>query len=164
MINVLPRVPFRNFFQPFFEIVARHIAAAQPKRQHQYNASQHDAKGDEHRLLADAEEFHGDHRTKGEFHHLMGNSDKGMAVRVLLELYKRKYGAVISVGLGDSPNDVPMLDAVDIPVLVCLPNGEHHPEVRLNNPRALLCRGVGPEGWNEAVLDILEGRIPLPEE
>lgn len=119
--------------------------------------------GDGAELTQEIEKL-GFHHTKGEFHHLMGNSDKGKAVRILLELYRRQYGAVISVGLGDSPNDAPMLDAVDIPVLVRLPDGEHHPEVRLNNPRAQLCRGVGPEGWNEAVLGILEGRIPLPEE
>ncbi len=118
--------------------------------------------GDETAVVKEIENL-GFRHTKGEFHHLMGNSDKGKAVDILLELYRRKYGALISVGLGDSPNDVPMLEAVDIPVLVRLPDGKHHPEINLNNPHVVLSRGIGPEGWNEAVLDILARHLPSPE-
>src|SRR6185295_628096 len=56
----------------------------------------------------------------GRFHHLTGPADKGKAVRQLLALHE---GPVFSVGLGDSANDLSMLQAVDHPVIVPRPDG-----------------------------------------
>lgn len=94
-------------------------------------------------------------REGGRFLHLMGDNDKGVAMARLADLYRQQYTTIRTVGLGDSPNDLDFLAAVDVPVLVALPNGRHDDEVRAKVPQARLVPGIGPAGWNEAVLDIL---------
>jgi predicted mannosyl-3-phosphoglycerate phosphatase (HAD superfamily) len=89
----------------------------------------------------------------GRFHHLVGGSDKGRAVRALRDLYVRARGPVRTIGLGDSPNDEPMLREVDVPVLVRRPDGGTTDAVQL--PGLVLAPYSGPAGWREAVLGIL---------
>lgn len=73
------------------------------------------------RLLA-AIEARGFRWTRGgRFHHITGANDKGVAVRALLELYRRAFGPVRSFGLGDAPNDEPFLAVVDHPLMVRTP-------------------------------------------
>ena len=93
----------------------------------------------------------------GRFYHLMGDSDKGKACRVLIDCFSRRQdhasGGLVTVGIGDSFNDLPMLAAVDRPILVKKPDGTYDPKVQLPN---LICtKGIGPVGWNQAVLDLL---------
>ena len=52
----------------------------------------------------------------GRFHHVMGATDKGAAVTACLQ--QMGPHPVFSVGLGDSATDIPMLRAVDNPVLI----------------------------------------------
>lgn len=92
----------------------------------------------------------------GRFFHLTGKSDKGRAVQVLIEFFVRDRGPTMTVGLGDSLNDLPMLRAVDVPILVGRPGGGHDPAVRFDG--LILEKGVGPEGWRAAVLEILARR------
>jgi len=88
----------------------------------------------------------------GRFYHLTGDNDKGRAVRRLQALYARAAGGPVrSIGLGDSRNDVPLLKAVDFPVLVQKPSGEYDPAVRLDN--LIFAPGAGPAGWCAAVVD-----------
>ena len=89
----------------------------------------------------------------GRFYHLMGNNDKGKAVLLLEEMYQGDSGHPKTIALGDSLNDLPMLEAVDYPVLVKKPDGSHDPAVKLDN--ILLTRNSGPSGWNEALLELL---------
>lgn len=86
----------------------------------------------------------------GRFFHLTGNNDKGRAVRVLKKLYRLNLGKMITIGLGDSENDWPMLRVVDLPVLVARPDGI---DLKLPETGAKLLRTSrpGPEGWAEAV-------------
>jgi len=90
----------------------------------------------------------------GRFWHLLGHAGKGEAVRLLIQSYQDTCGPVLTVGLGDSPNDFPFLEIVDIPVLLGASDaGPSVPPALAGirkNPKA------GPEGWREAVLDILE--------
>lgn len=95
-------------------------------------------------------------REGGRFYHVMGDNDKGAAVARLIQLYRQQYGEVQSVGLGDSPNDLDFLRQVDSPVVVAGPDGQHSSELRGRLPQARLPEGVGPAGWNEAMLEILE--------
>jgi len=95
----------------------------------------------------------------GRYHHLAGRSTKGDAVRKVCSFLRKRRGPVRSVGLGDSPNDLPMLEAVDLPVVVMRHGGFHHPQLQEGVPHALLAPGVGPVGWNTAVLELLlDGR------
>ncbi|AEH61207.1 mannosyl-3-phosphoglycerate phosphatase [Methanosalsum zhilinae DSM 4017] len=89
----------------------------------------------------------------GRFWHLMGDNDKGKAVKILSQIYEQEYGPLKTIGLGDSLNDLSMLHAVDIPVLVQKPGGIHDPEI--NDPRIKYSEGVGPVGWNLSLKKIL---------
>ena len=88
----------------------------------------------------------------GRFHHLTGPADKGRAVRQLLSLHG---GPVSSVALGDSANDLTMLEAVDRPVLVPRPDGNVAEVLTRAFPSAERAPWPGPRGWNEAVLAVL---------
>ncbi len=98
--------------------------------------------------------------TKGALHHITGASDKGRAVTILRELYERQFGPVVTVAFGDSPNDLPMLEAADIAVLVRQPDGSHHPGVKLPGHKLLRAGGAGPEGWNHAALALIKKLFP----
>ncbi len=92
----------------------------------------------------------------GRFFHLTGSSDKGTAAHQLIRLYQAAWQRPIrTVGLGDSLNDLPLLQAVDAPVLVRKKNGEVDESV-LTQVKAQITKHSGPAGWNEAVLKILE--------
>lgn len=91
--------------------------------------------------------------TEGRIFHIMGRHDKGRAVSLLKSLYEKKLGKVESIGLGDSLNDLQMLQAVDRPVLVMHEDGSHDARIAVVN--LLKTRLPGPAGWNEAVLQLL---------
>jgi mannosyl-3-phosphoglycerate phosphatase family protein len=91
--------------------------------------------------------------TRGRFHHMTGDNDKGRAVSILKEQYEARLGRVTTIGLGDSLNDLPLLRVVDQPVLVRKEDGIHEPGIIL--PNLIRSSGMGPEGWNDAVLRIL---------
>ncbi|MGD2245824.1 MAG: mannosyl-3-phosphoglycerate phosphatase [Candidatus Aminicenantes bacterium] len=89
----------------------------------------------------------------GRFFHLMGENNKGEALRLLADIYRKNTEQIESIALGDSLNDLPMLRAADHPVLVQKPEGSYDPEVKL--PNLNLAPGIGPAGWNESVLELL---------
>lgn len=91
--------------------------------------------------------------TQGRFFHLMGDHHKGRAVNILRQLYERMAGPVMSIGIGDSLNDLPFLLAVDRPVLVRKENGTY--DARIEIPGLIRTKGIGPAGWNEAVMRLL---------
>jgi mannosyl-3-phosphoglycerate phosphatase len=95
--------------------------------------------------------------TEGKYHHILGSSDKGKALSILVEIYKKDYGDVVTVALGDSLNDLPMLSVVDYPVLVQQPEGGH--DRRISLPALIKADGVGPRGWNRAILNLLSGQL-----
>ncbi|WP_367361468.1 HAD-IIB family hydrolase [Syntrophus sp. (in: bacteria)] len=98
----------------------------------------------------------------GRFYHLIGDrQDKGAAVRGVRSLYRGIFGMEhVAVGIGDSENDLPMLQEVDVPVLI------PHPErgwLEASLPRLVKAPDPGSRGWNEAlgrVLDELEADSP----
>jgi len=93
----------------------------------------------------------------GRFWHLFAGGDKGKAARRLIQLFRAAlpHSRLRTVALGDSPNDLPMLAAVDHPVL--LPRRPHDFDDTLldNLPRATQAPAPGPAGWNAAVLALL---------
>jgi len=92
----------------------------------------------------------------GRFYHLTGDNDKGKAVSILKKLYEQKARPLISIGLGDSLNDFPMLENVEMPVLVKKKTGKYEPWT--GRKEILYAPDIGPKGWNRAVLDILRHR------
>ena len=89
----------------------------------------------------------------GRFYHLLGKNDKGRSVEKVISWYKQFHGGVVSIALGDSPNDFPMLERVDYPVLIR--SQRDFPMLRKTIPRLRVTRDMGPKGWNSAVLEIL---------
>ena len=89
----------------------------------------------------------------GRFWHLIGHSGKEKGVSILLMGFRKRYGEVVSIGLGDSPNDFPFLQLVDIPVV--LGKRLTAEPVLFPSERAQPYDVAGPKGWNQAVLDIL---------
>lgn len=92
----------------------------------------------------------------GRYLHLLGDNNKGRAVQNLTGLFRRDDQELITVGLGDSLNDLPMLKEVDLPFLVRKPDGRYDDELLRQLPRVHLAEGVGPAGWNAAVTDLLK--------
>jgi mannosyl-3-phosphoglycerate phosphatase len=91
--------------------------------------------------------------TQGRFFHILGGSDKGRAVSILIGLYKKKFSEIVTMAIGDSPNDISMFEKVDYPVVVRKPDGSYDSRICLPNLKK--ARSIGPEGWNHAVLDML---------
>jgi mannosyl-3-phosphoglycerate phosphatase len=97
----------------------------------------------------------------GRFFHLQGPADKGMAMDRVISLYRGLHGKIVSVALGDSPNDFPMLERADYPVLIR--SGLDFPEFVNRIPRLTVTREKGPRGWNSAVLHILDHAEEQPD-
>jgi mannosyl-3-phosphoglycerate phosphatase len=94
--------------------------------------------------------------TSGRYFHIMGKSDKGKAVAILTTLYGKIYDNLFTVAIGDNPNDVPMFEQVDYPIIVQNKNGLY--DERINTSRLIKADGIGPEGWNKAIMNLLSSR------
>lgn len=90
------------------------------------------------------------------FSHLIGpHAGKGMAVRLLIAAYQSVIPeqSIYTIGLGNSPNDLEMLETVDLPIVIPGSAGAHP---------ALIDRGwqIAPEsgsrGWAIAVQQALQ--------
>ena len=95
----------------------------------------------------------------GRFHHLMSEGQgKGPAVTWLLQVYRAREPETrwLSIGLGDSPNDFPLLDAVTVPILIRRGDGTHAEGFSRNN--LILASETGPRGWSKALRRVLETR------
>lgn len=96
------------------------------------------------------------HTRGGRFYHILGNNDKAEAVRRLVGLYRRTGEGVETIGLGDGLNDASFLNAVDIPILIRSPLLE---QLQGAVPRGVPTERDGPQGWNDAVLQLF-GKAP----
>lgn len=90
----------------------------------------------------------------GRFFHLHGNSDKGLATRRLIGWYGDMGHSIYCLGIGDSDNDIPMLEAVDQPIFV----GEREKlgSLEAHLSRLMVTTQRGPKGWNEGVMKFLK--------
>lgn len=86
----------------------------------------------------------------GRFWHVMGRSaDKGTAVEWLIKRFTALRGRTpLSLGLGDGPNDITMLDTVDQAVVI---RGCHDLTVEPSNASLYRTQATGPTGWAEGV-------------
>lgn len=94
----------------------------------------------------------------GRWHHLTGDTDKGMALNVLRERLDREGRRPFTVGLGDAANDLSFLRIVDRPIVIPRPNGLD-PALSSALPHAERAPHPGPRGWNVAILALLAGRL-----
>lgn len=89
----------------------------------------------------------------GRFYHVLGQTDKGHALRILRNAYSQapvyQGRNIRSIALGDSHNDLAMLQAADIAVLIRSP-AHPLPEHSLSTP-PLISTHTGPRGWSECI-------------
>lgn len=84
------------------------------------------------------------------FHHIAGKQDKGKAASILTELYKRANPFILTVAIGDSLNDLPMLLAVDQPIFLKR-EGFTVPEELGRKHGLILVEGTGPKAWSQGI-------------
>jgi mannosyl-3-phosphoglycerate phosphatase len=90
----------------------------------------------------------------GRYYHVTGVADKGLAIRRVKSLYTQAWGRALAVGLGDSLNDLSLLQEVDIPVVVRNPAAGATTRLLRKVPTARVTNAPGPQGWNEAMLEV----------
>ena len=88
----------------------------------------------------------------GRLYHVMGGGGKGKAVAVLSGLYRKMCGEIETIGLGNGLNDLPLLQEVDMPILV---QKSDHSWEDMDLPRLRRVQGIGPEGWSRAISELL---------
>lgn len=88
----------------------------------------------------------------GTFYHVTGANDKGEAANILIQLYRKAFNSIRTIGIGDSENDIPLLSAVDIPVLLQKPEGFWE---EMNLPGLRRIEGGGSAAWNRIILELL---------
>ncbi|MEM7794409.1 MAG: HAD-IIB family hydrolase [Cyanobacteria bacterium P01_C01_bin.118] len=91
------------------------------------------------------------------FSHLIGpDAGKGNAVKRLVALYQSILPSdenIVTIGLGNSPNDLDMLENVDHPIV--LPGAEG-PHPQLGNRGWHIASASAPQGWVDAVTAICQ--------
>src|SRR6185437_4468988 len=90
----------------------------------------------------------------GRFFDVIMGTDKGKAVSILINLFRKKYRNQIKFfGVGDSANDASMLKLMDVPMVVQKPDSSWS-ELEIKN--VIRLKGIGPEGWKSACDKIME--------
>ncbi|MCU5773263.1 mannosyl-3-phosphoglycerate phosphatase-related protein [Erwiniaceae bacterium BAC15a-03b] len=92
----------------------------------------------------------------GRFWHVMASgSGKGAALAWLLQAYKQdkrfSQHNFITIGLGDGPNDAPMLDSVDYAVVIKGHSKTPVTLTRQDQQNIYHTSAYGPEGWQEGL-------------
>jgi predicted mannosyl-3-phosphoglycerate phosphatase (HAD superfamily) len=91
----------------------------------------------------------------GRFMHVSGDCDKGRALRWLNAQYARQSGTTpVSIAIGDSQNDIAMLEAADFAIIIRSPS--HEPPPLSRSEGVLVTEGYGPVGWDEGVRKLLD--------
>jgi len=99
----------------------------------------------------------------GRFYHLTGQATKEHAMAKIISAFveRKPDFQIISIALGDGPNDLAMIEAADFGVIMPNPDGV---TIETAKPHVRTAPGPGPEGWVIAVQAILaELGFNLPE-
>lgn len=88
----------------------------------------------------------------GRFYHILGNNNKAQAARQLLDLLKKAGHDVLVIALGDSFNDLELLQIADVPIIV---SSAHAPKLKELLPHARVTSQPGPRGWAEAISEVI---------
>ncbi|OKY25151.1 mannosyl-3-phosphoglycerate phosphatase [Thalassotalea sp. PP2-459] len=91
----------------------------------------------------------------GRFLHISGVCDKGLAQHWLAERYREQYPAsdITTIALGDSDNDIAMLETADIAVQIRSP--KHDFPALERQSKAIQSDEYGPKGWAETLTHLL---------
>lgn len=93
----------------------------------------------------------------GRFFTLSFGQTKADAMAGLISQYNPRY----TVALGDAPNDIEMLQAADIGIVVANPHHTALPALEGEaEGRIIRTELVGPAGWNAAMLELIARQYP----
>jgi len=86
----------------------------------------------------------------GRFYHLIGNVDKGKALKLILKIYKNTFKKkFLSISLGDSPNDIAMLENTDYSGIV---KAFSNKKLYLKKDKDVFYSSiVAPKGWEQVL-------------
>lgn len=87
----------------------------------------------------------------GRFIHVLGKTNKGLAAQSLLQRLTHE-GKTHMIALGDSGNDLDMLNIATTPVLVKSPSHDFPSCIRAD---AIKTTEYGPKGWNQTLLELI---------
>lgn len=98
----------------------------------------------------------------GRFWHIKSACDKAESMHWLTNLYQRQDPErnFLTVALGDSPNDLTMLDQADIAIAIRAHNGQHRLTLDSNRPNRIYTQRIGPAGWQAALLRVIDHYLP----
>jgi mannosyl-3-phosphoglycerate phosphatase len=115
------------------------------------------ARSSRDRLIAMVQEYRLTIVEGNRMAHLLGDGiSKGRALEALKQ--QQACGDVQVLGLGDSPNDLPLLEVADIAVVVPGMKGPHPKLIEgIEAGRFQLARAPHGHGWAESVLRLLPG-------
>lgn len=90
----------------------------------------------------------------GRFYHLTGKATKAMAIRKIVSALSANspQKRIISIALGDGPNDLGMIEVADYGVIMPNPDGV---TIASKCPHVRTAPHPGPKGWIVAVQNIL---------
>ncbi len=91
----------------------------------------------------------------GRFYSLQGRFDKAQAMQWLQDYYRQQHAAVLSIALGDSPNDCAMLNAADIAVVIHSAQSDDMVVDGAGRVIRTTLPGPGPAGWQKAITTII---------
>lgn len=87
----------------------------------------------------------------GRFLHVLGHTDKGKALNWFREQFPDSSPVI---ALGDGPNDIAMLQAADIGIVIASPTGK---EIHFESDNEIIRSTLyGPEGWAETMTPLLD--------
>ena len=91
----------------------------------------------------------------GRFCHICTSHDKGQAVTFFLKQIKSSgmYNGIISIGIGDSSNDLEMFSSVDHACIVKSKNNANLMK-KIDSNKVILSTNYAPEGWAECIHDV----------
>lgn len=93
----------------------------------------------------------------GRFLSMGGNTDKGRALLQLQALYQAQYGQCQSIAIGDSNNDISMLEAADSALVI---RSTNHDMPQLTRTKNLYqSNATGPNGWIEGIVAWLKNHF-----
>lgn len=153
-------VPILGFFDMKDEEVARYtnlsIENASDARKRTFTEPfilKDESKVDELRLMAYKDEL--DIVKGGRFYHLISRGqDKANAIKFLINDYKKRSDEDFkTIALGDSANDLSMLQSVDIPILIPRTDGSFIECTIEGITKAPL---PGPKGWNAVLKEYFD--------
>ncbi len=84
----------------------------------------------------------------GRFFHVSDNYDKGLALKKFLEIRNSLESSFTTISMGDSENDIPMLELTDFG---CIIKSKTNMKFVLKNKKIFKSKMIAPEGWKESL-------------